>query len=160
MSAGKDVRGIKRGHQFEKVEMYKFVLPENSNEELEKMVNNAEKICSSLEIPYRVKELCTADISFASTHTYDIEMWAPGCNEWLEVSSCSNCGDFQARRANIRYRPEEGSRPEYVHTLNGSGLALPRVLISVMENYQRSDGTIDIPEVLRPYTGFSTISQN
>jgi len=159
MSAGKDVRGIKRGHQFEKVEMYKFVMPENSNEELEKMVSNAEKICSSLEIPYRVKELCTADISFASTRTYDIEMWAPGCNEWLEVSSCSNCGDFQARRANIRYRPEEGSRPEYVHTLNGSGLALPRVLISVMENYQRSDGTIDIPEVLRPYTGFSTISR-
>jgi seryl-tRNA synthetase len=159
MSAGKDVRGIKRGHQFEKVEMYKFVIPENSNEELEKMVDNAEKICSSLKIPYRVKELCTADISFASTRTYDIEMWAPGCNEWLEVSSCSNCGDFQARRANIRYRPEEGSRPEYVHTLNGSGLALPRVLISVMENYQRPDGTIDIPEVLRPYTGFSTISR-
>lgn len=151
MSAGKDVRGIKRGHQFEKVEMYKFVVPENSNEELDKMVSNAEEICSRLEIPYRVKELCTADISFASSRTYDIEMWAPGCNEWLEVSSCSNCSDFQARRANIRYRPTPKSKAEYVHTLNGSGLALPRVVISVMENYQRADGTIDIPEVLRPY---------
>ncbi|MDD4635878.1 MAG: serine--tRNA ligase [Dehalococcoidales bacterium] len=159
MSAGKDVRGIKRGHQFEKVEMYKFAVPENSNEELEKMVRNAEEICARLEIPYRIKELCTADISFASTRTYDIEMWAPGCNEWLEVSSCSNCGDFQARRANIRYRPEPEAKPEYVHTLNGSGLALPRVLISVIENYQCSDGTIDIPEVLRPYTGISHINQ-
>ncbi|MDD5605313.1 MAG: serine--tRNA ligase [Dehalococcoidales bacterium] len=159
MSAGKDVRGIKRGHQFEKVEMYKFAVPGNSNEELEKMASNAEEICARLEIPYRIKELCTADISFASTRTYDIEMWAPGCNEWLEVSSCSNCGDFQARRANIRYRPEPEAKPEYVHTLNGSGLALPRVLISVIENYQCSDGTIDIPEVLRPYTGISHINQ-
>ncbi|MDD4230707.1 MAG: serine--tRNA ligase [Dehalococcoidales bacterium] len=159
MSAGKDVRGIKRGHQFEKVEMYKFVIPETSNEELEKMVANAEEICARLEIPYRVKELCTADISFASTRTYDIEMWAPGCNEWLEVSSCSNCGDFQARRANIRYRRELDSKPEYVHTLNGSGLALPRVLISVIENYQRSDGTIDIPEALKPYIRVSNTSR-
>jgi seryl-tRNA synthetase len=159
MSAGKDVRGIKRGHQFEKVEMYKFVVPEESNQELDKMVANAEEICSRLKIPYRVKELCTADISFASTRTYDIEMWAPGCDEWLEVSSCSNCGDFQARRANIRYRPEPGGKAEYVHTLNGSGLALPRVVISVLENYQRPDGSVDIPEVLRPYTGFSSIDR-
>jgi seryl-tRNA synthetase len=150
MSAGKDVRGIKRGHQFEKVEMYKFCAPEYSNLELEKMVANAEEICRRLQVPYRVKELCTADISFASTHTYDIEMWAPGCNEWLEVSSCSNCGDFQARRANIRFRRDAGEKTEFVHTLNGSGLALPRVLISVMENYQNTDGSISIPEVLRP----------
>ncbi len=135
------------------------MIPETSNEELEKMVANAEEICARLEIPYRVKELCTADISFASTRTYDIEMWAPGCNEWLEVSSCSNCGDFQARRANIRYRPELDSKPEYVHTLNGSGLALPRVLISVIENYQRSDGTIDIPEALKPYIRVSNTSR-
>ncbi|MDD5486212.1 MAG: serine--tRNA ligase [Dehalococcoidales bacterium] len=159
MSAGKDVRGIKRGHQFEKVEMYKFVVPEESNQELDKMIADAEEICSRLKIPYRVKELCTADISFASTRTYDIEMWAPGCDEWLEVSSCSNCGDFQARRANIRYRPEPGGKAEYVHTLNGSGLALPRVVISVLENYQRPDGSVDIPEVLRPYTGFSSIDR-
>ena len=139
--------------------MYKFVVPEESNQELDKMVANAEEICSRLKIPYRVKELCTADISFASTRTYDIEMWAPGCDEWLEVSSCSNCGDFQARRANIRYRPEPGGKAEYVHTLNGSGLALPRVVISVLENYQRPDGSVDIPEVLRPYTGFSSIDR-
>ncbi len=153
MSAGKDVRGIKRGHQFEKVELYKFSDPENSNQELDKMVGNAEDICRKLEIPYRVKELCTGDLGFASSRTYDIEMWAPGCNEWLEVSSCSNCGDFQARRANIRYRPSQGSRADFVHTLNGSGLALPRVLISVIENYQLPDGTVKIPEVLKPYTG-------
>ncbi len=158
MSAGKDVRGIKRGHQFEKVEMYKFTEPEYSNVELEKMVINAEEICRQLEIPYRIKELCTADIGFAANHTYDIEMWAPGCNEWLEVSSCSNCGDFQARRANIRYRSHSDAKAEYVHTLNGSGLALPRVLISVMENYQCADGTIIIPEVLKDYMGANYIA--
>jgi len=157
MSAGKDVRGIKRGHQFEKVEMYKFTKPQASNEELDRMVDNAEEICRRLAIPYRVKALCTADISFASSRTYDIEMWAPGCNEWLEVSSCSNCTDFQARRANIRFRPEPDAKAEFVHTLNGSGLALPRVLISVLENYQRSDGSIGVPEVLKPYTGFDKI---
>jgi len=157
MSAGKDVRGIKRGHQFEKVEMYKFTAPGKSNEELDRLVDDAEEICRRLAIPYRVKALCTADISFASSRTYDIEMWAPGCDEWLEVSSCSNCTDFQARRANIRYRPEPDSKAEFVHTLNGSGLALPRVLISVLENYQRADGSIDIPEVLKPYTGFEKI---
>ncbi|MFA5629168.1 MAG: serine--tRNA ligase [Dehalococcoidales bacterium] len=157
MSAGKDTRGIKRGHQFDKVEMYKFTEPQNSNDELKKMVDNAVDICRKLDIPYRIKKLCTADISFASTKTYDIEMWAPGCQEWLEVSSCSNCGDFQARRANIRYRPSADSKPQYVHTLNGSGLALPRVVIAVMENYQQADGSIAVPEILQPYMGVKTI---
>ena len=151
MSAGKDTKGIKRGHQFDKVELYKFTEPDTSNDELEKMVSNAEQVCRRLEIPYRVIQLCTADLGFASTKSYDIEMWAPGCDEWLEVSSCSNCGDFQARRANIRYRPTPESKPQFVHTLNGSGLALPRVLISVMENYQQADGSILIPEVLQKY---------
>lgn len=157
MSAGKDTRGIKRGHQFDKVELYKFVAAESSDKELEKMVNDAEEVCRRLDIPYRVKELCTGDLGFASAKSYDIEMWAPGCGEWLEVSSCSNCGDFQARRANIRFRPEQGARPQFVHTLNGSGLALPRVVISLLENYQQPDGSIVIPEALRPYTGFEVI---
>ena len=157
MSAGKDTRGIKRGHQFDKVELYKFVEPATSNQELEKMVSAAEEVCQRLTIPYRVLELCTAELGFASTKSYDIEMWAPGCNEWLEVSSCSNCADFQARRALIRYRPASDARPQFVHTLNGSGLALPRVLISVMENYQQADGSIVIPEVLRPYIGAEVI---
>jgi len=157
MSAGKDTRGIKRGHQFDKVELYKFVAPENSDEELEKMVNDAEEVCRRLGIPYRVKQLCTGDLGFASAKSYDIEMWAPGCGEWLEVSSCSNCGDFQARRANIRFRPEPGAKAQFVHTLNGSGLALPRVVISLLENYQQRDGSIVIPEALRPYTGFEVI---
>jgi len=151
MAAGKDTRGIKRGHQFDKVELYKFTEPESSNQELDLMVNNAEIICKKLQIPYRILQLCTGELGFASTKSFDIEMWAPGCGEWLEVSSCSNCGDFQARRANIRYRPEASAKPKYVHTLNGSGLALPRVLISVLENYQQADGSIQIPEVLRPY---------
>jgi len=157
MSAGKDTRGIKRGHQFDKVEMYKFVEPENSNDELDKMVADAEDVCHKLGLPYRIKELCTADLSFASTKSYDIEMWAPGCAEWLEVSSCSNCGDFQARRANIRYRPSPEAKPRFVHTLNGSGLALPRVVIAIMENYQQADGSIVIPEVLQPYIGEKVI---
>ena len=157
MSAGKDTRGIKRGHQFDKVELYKFVEPAASNEELEKMVAAAEKVCQTLELPYRVVELCTAELGFASSKSYDIELWAPGCNEWLEVSSCSNCGDFQARRANIRYRPASDAKPQFVHTLNGSGLALPRVLIAVMENYQQADGSIAIPEALRPYVGAEVI---
>jgi seryl-tRNA synthetase len=157
MSAGKDTRGIKRGHQFDKVELYKVTEPHNSNDELEKMVSAAEEVGKKLKIPYRVLELCTADLGFASTKSYDIEMWAPGCNEWLEVSSCSNCGDFQARRANIRYRPSPDSKPQFVHTLNGSGLALPRVLIAVMENYQQGDGSIVIPEVLQPHVGTEVI---
>ncbi len=157
MSAGKDTRGIKRGHQFDKVELYKFTEPSSSNDELEKMVSAAEEVGKKLKIPYRVLELCTAELGFASTKSYDIEMWAPGCNEWLEVSSCSNCGDFQARRANIRYRPSPDSKPQFVHTLNGSGLALPRVLISVMENYQQEDGSIVIPEALQPYVGIEVM---
>ena len=153
MSAGKDTRGIKRGHQFDKVELYKFTEPSTSEEELEKLVNDAEQVCQKLGLPYRVKQLCTADLGFASTKSYDVEMWAPGCGEWLEVSSCSNCGDFQARRANIRYRPSPESKPQFVHTLNGSGLALPRVLIAIMENYQQVDGSIAIPEALQSYVG-------
>jgi seryl-tRNA synthetase len=151
MAAGTDTRGIKRGHQFDKVELYKLTVPGHSDEELERLVSDAEDICRRLEIPYRVVQLCTGDLGFAACKTYDIEMWAPGCAEWLEVSSCSNCCDFQARRANIRYRPEPGAKSEFVHTLNGSGLALPRVLIAVLENYQQADGTVLIPEVLQPY---------
>jgi len=151
MAAGTDTRGIKRGHQFDKVELYKVTDPESSDEALEKLVADAEDICQKLAIPHRVVQLCTGDLGFAACKTYDIEMWAPGCDEWLEVSSCSNCGDFQARRASIRYRPEPGAKSEFVHTLNGSGLALPRVLIAVLENYQQADGTVLIPEVLEPY---------
>jgi seryl-tRNA synthetase len=153
MSAGKDTRGIKRGHQFDKVELYKYTEPATSYEELEKMVGDAEEVCQKLGLPYRVKQLCTAELGFASAKSYDIDMWAPGIGEWLEVSSCSNCGDFQARRANIRYRPSPDVRPQFVHLLNGSGLALPRVVIAIMENYQNADGSITIPEVLQHYVG-------
>lgn len=157
MAAGKDTRGIKRGHQFDKVEMYKFCEPEKSTEELEKMVGDAEDICQKLGLPYRILKLCTGDLGFASAKSYDVEMWAPGCQEWLEVSSCSVCDDFQARRANIRYRLDAKARPRYVHTLNGSGLALPRVVISILENYQQADGSIAVPEMLRPYMGTDVI---
>jgi seryl-tRNA synthetase len=157
MSAGRDVRGIKRGHQFDKVEMVKLVRPETSDDELQTLVENACEVCRRLGIAFRVVQLCTADISFASAATYDIEMWAPGLGEWLEVSSCSNCTDFQMRRANIRYRPEKGGKTEFLHALNGSGLGLPRTLIAVMENYQQADGSIVIPEVLRPYMGGADI---
>jgi seryl-tRNA synthetase len=159
MSAGKDTRGIKRGHQFDKVEMYKFTEQENSNDELEKMVQNAETVCQKLGLPYRVTMLCTAELGFASSKSYDIEVWAPGCGEWLEVSSCSNCLDFQARRANVRYRPTPESKPLFAHTLNGSGLALPRVLIAVLENYQQADGSVTIPEALQPYMERRTITK-
>ena len=151
MAAGKDTRGIKRGHQFDKVELYKYVKPENSMAELDSLVANAEEVLRRLELPYRVVELCTGDLGFASCKTYDLEVWAPGSNEWLEVSSCSNCGDFQARRANLRFRPEPESKPQFVHTLNGSGLALPRVFIAVLENHQQADGTVLVPEVLNRY---------
>ncbi len=157
MAAGKDTRGIKRGHQFEKVEMYKFVEPETSDEELTRLTGDAEDICRKLELPYRVIQLCSGDLGFAAVKTFDIEMWAAGCQEWLEVSSCSNCGDFQARRANIRYRPDSESKPRFVHTLNGSGLALPRVMISIMENYQQEDGSILVPGALRPYMNTGVI---
>ncbi len=153
MSAGRDVRGIKRGHQFDKVEMYIYCKPEESSVWVEKMREHAEQTCAELGIPYRVKQLCTGDLGFGSTITYDIEAWAPGCDEWLEVSSVSNVTDFQARRANIRYRPAGGGKVRFLHTLNGSGLGLPRTLIAVMENYQQADGSIVVPEVLRPWMG-------
>ena len=153
MSAGRDVRGIKRAHQFDKVEMVKFTRPENSMDELMKLIDNAEQVARELCIPHRVVQMCTGDLSFVSAVKYDIELWAPGCGEWLEVSSCSNFMDFQARRANIRFRRERGAKPEFVHTMNGSGLALPRLMIALMETYQQADGSIKIPEVLRPYMG-------
>ena len=156
-AAGRDTRGIKRVHQFDKVEMYKFVEPQHSEAELERLVADAEDVCQRLGLPYRVLQLCTAELGFASAKSYDLEMWGPGCGEWLEVSSCSNCADFQARRSGIRYRPEQGARPAFVHTLNGSGLALPRVVISILENGQQWDGSVVIPETLRPYTGFDLI---
>ena len=156
-AAGRDTRGIKRVHQFDKVEMYKLVEPDSSEDELRNMLQDAEDVCQRLGLPYRVLQLCAGELGFASAKSYDLEMWAPGCGEWLEVSSCSNCTDFQARRASLRYRPEEGGRPAFVHTLNGSGLALPRVVISIMENCQQADGSIVIPETLRPYTGFDVI---
>jgi seryl-tRNA synthetase len=155
-SAGRDVRGIKRVYQFDKVEMVKFVEPERSSEEHRRLVQDASETLARLEIPYRHLEICTGDLSFVASRKIDLEAWAPGCGEWLEVSSCSNFGDFQARRSNIRYRPEDGGRPRFVHTLNGSGLGLPRTMIAVIENYQQEDGSIDIPVVLRPYMGGAT----
>jgi seryl-tRNA synthetase len=153
MSAGRDVRGIKRGHQFDKVEMYKYCLPENSPAEHEAMLADAEETVRQLGLTYRVLMQCTGDLSFASHITYDIEVWAPGLNEWLEVSSVSNVTDFQARRANIKYRPADGGKARFVHTLNGSGLGMPRTLIAVLENYQQADGSVVVPEVLRPWMG-------
>jgi seryl-tRNA synthetase len=153
MSAGRDVRGIKRGHQFDKVEMYMYARPEESDALLEKMREDAEATCAALGFTYRVKLLCTGDIGFQSAITYDIEVWAAGCNEWLEVSSVSNVRDFQARRANIKYRPADGGKARFLHTLNGSGLGLPRTLIAVIENNQQADGSIVVPEVLRPWMG-------
>jgi seryl-tRNA synthetase len=149
------VRGIKRGHQFDKVEMVKVVPadPELSDKELTRLMDNAEDICRMLKLPYRILQMCTGDLSFVACKKFDIEIWAAGCKEWLEVSSCSNFHDFQARRMNLRYRPEAGAKPVYPHTLNGSGLALPRVVIGILENYQQADGTVVIPEVLRPYMG-------
>jgi len=152
-SAGRDVRGIKRVHQFDKVEMVKIVEPETSRDELMALIDNAEDVCRRLALPHRVVQMCTGDLSFTAAAKYDVEVWAAGCGEWLEVSSCSNFGDFQARRAQIRYRPERGANAQYAHTLNGSGLALPRILIAVLENYQQADGAVVVPEVLRPYMG-------
>ena len=157
-AAGKDTRGIKRVHQFDKVELYKLVTPESSGQELERLLEDAQDVCRRLDIPFRVVRLCAGDMGFPSAESFDLEMWAPGCQEWLEVSSCSNCTDFQARRANIRYRPQAGARPQLVHTLNGSGLALPRVLIAILETYQQADGSIRVPDVLRPYMGLDTIA--
>ncbi len=153
MSAGRDVRGIKRGHQFDKVEMYIFCKPEDSAAMLEKMRAHAEATCAGLGLTYRVKQLCTGDLGFGSTITYDIEVWAAGLQEWLEVSSVSNVTDFQARRAGIRYRPADGSKVRFVHTLNGSGLGMPRTLIAVLEDYQQVDGSVKVPEALLPWMG-------
>jgi seryl-tRNA synthetase len=153
ISAGRDVRGIKRGHQFDKVEMYIYCRPEESKDMHEKMREDAEETCRKLGFTYRIKQLCTGDIGFGASITYDLEVWAAGCQEWLEVSSVSNVTDFQARRANIKYRPAEGGRIRYPHTLNGSGLGMPRTLIAVLENNQQADGTVIVPEVLRPWMG-------
>lgn len=157
-SAGKDTRGLLRVHQFDKVELVKFVAPETSYDEHEKLLNNAEVILQRLGLPYRVVLLSTGDMGFSAAKCYDLELFAPGVDKWLEVSSCSNFEDFQARRANIRYRPEPKAKPEFVHTLNGSGVALPRLVVALMENYQQADGTIVVPEVLRPYMRTDVIS--
>ncbi|MDP9365892.1 MAG: serine--tRNA ligase [Chloroflexota bacterium] len=153
ISAGRDVRGIKRGYQFDKVEMVKFVHPDQAAEEHRRLLDEASEVLRRLELPYRVVQLCTGDLGFAAADKIDLEVWAPGSGEWLEVSSCGLFLDFQARRANLRFRPEGGGRPRFLHTLNGSGLALPRTMIAILEGYQREDGTIEVPEVLRPYLG-------
>jgi seryl-tRNA synthetase len=152
-SYGKDVRGLIRQHQFNKVEMVKFSEPETSYDELESMVQNAEEVLKRLKVPYRVVELCTGDLGFGAAKTYDLEVWLPGQNAYREISSCSNCEDFQARRANIRYRKETKGRPIFVHTLNGSGLAVGRTLVAVLENYQQRDGSVIVPQALRAYMG-------
>ncbi len=149
-AAGKDTRGLIRLHQFDKVEMVKFVAPETSYDELESLVTNAEDVLQRLELPYRIIELCSGDLSFAAAKCYDIELWAPGQKAWLEVSSCSNFEDFQARRAGIRYRNADG-KTRFVHTLNGSGVALPRLVVAILENYQQADGSVTVPEALVPY---------
>ena len=153
ISAGRDVRGIKRGYQFDKVEMVKFVHPDESAAEHQRLIEEAADVLRGLELPYRKVQLCTGDLGFAAADKVDLEVWAPGSGEWLEVTSCGVFLDFQARRANIRFRPAAGGRPRFVHTLNGSGLALPRTMIAVIENYQQADGTIAVPGVLRPYLG-------
>jgi seryl-tRNA synthetase len=153
ISAGSEVRGIKRGYQFDKVEMYVFCRPEESEGELERILGHAEETCRLLDLTYRQLELCTGDLGFTAHKTYDLEVWAPGTEEWLEVSSISNCGAFQARRANTRYREKEGESTRIVHTLNGSGLGLPRTMIAILENYQQADGSVVVPDVLRPWMG-------
>ncbi|MBR2223196.1 MAG: serine--tRNA ligase [Christensenellaceae bacterium] len=156
-SAGRDTRGLIRQHQFNKVELVKFARPDNSFEELEKLTADAEEILKALKIPYRVVALCAGDIGFSSCKTYDIEVWMPSYNRYVEISSCSNFMDFQARRANIRFRDGAKGKPEYVHTLNGSGLAIGRTTAAILENYQRADGSIEVPEVLRKYMGVDVI---
>jgi len=153
MSAGRDVRGIKRGHQFDKVEMYIYCRPEEAGAELEKMLADAEQTCAELGLTYRIVQLCTGDLGEKAQITYDIEVWSPGVNEWLEVSSVSCVGDFQARRAGVRYRPAGEKRTRYPYTLNGSGLGVPRTMIAILENYQQADGSVVVPEVLRPWMG-------
>ena len=156
-AAGRDTRGIKRVRQFEKVEMFQFVDPKYSEGVLDEMIADAIDLCERLGLPWRLLALATGDISFQSAQTFDLEVWAPGSQEWLEVSSLSDCTDFQGRRSNTRFRPEGGGSPAFVNSLNGSGLALPRIVIAILENYQQADGTVSIPEVLRPYTGFDSI---
>lgn len=155
-SAGRDVRGMLRQHQFDKVELVKLCTPETSYEELEKLTGNAERVLQLLELPYRVVALCSGDIGFGSAKTYDLEVWLPSQGKYREISSCSNCEDFQARRMNTRYHPADGDRPRFIHTLNGSGIAIGRALIAVFENYQREDGSIAIPQALVPYMGGTT----
>jgi seryl-tRNA synthetase len=150
-SAGRDTRGLIRQHQFNKVELVKFVRPEDSAAELESLTNDAEKVLQRLGLPYRVVQLCTGDLGFSSAKTYDLEVWMPSYGRYVEISSCSNFLDFQARRANIKYRPEPGKKPEFVHTLNGSGVAVGRTVAAILENFQRSDGSVEVPEALRPY---------
>ena len=152
-SYGQDVRGLIRQHQFNKVELVKLTEPQSSYEELEKMVHDAEEVLRRLKLPYRVIELCTGDLGFASAKTYDLEVWLPAQGAYREISSCSNCEDFQARRAQIRYRPDKRSKALFVHTLNGSGLAVGRTVVAILENYQQKDGSVIVPEVLRPYMG-------
>ena len=153
ISGGREVRGIKRVFEFQKVEMVKFAHPDHSESELDRLLREALFIVDELKLPYRVLNLSTGDMSFSSAHTFDIETWAPGSGEWLEISSCSLFRDYQARRANLRFRPEGGGRPQFLHTLNGSGLALPRTIIAILESFQQADGTIVVPDVLRPYLG-------
>jgi seryl-tRNA synthetase len=156
-SYGKDTRGLVRVHQFDKVELVKFVRPETSYDELETLVGNARKVFELLGIPYRVLLLASGDLSFAAAKCYDIEVYAAGLDKWLEGSSCSNFEDFQARRANISYKGKDGKKKGFVHTLNGSGVALPRTMIAILENYQTPEGNVVIPEVLRPYMGGLTL---
>jgi seryl-tRNA synthetase len=156
-AAGKDTRGLIRVHQFDKVELVRVTTPERSMAEHEMLTAHAERVLQLLGLPYRVVLLAAGDTGFASAKTYDLELWAPGVGKWLEVSSCSNFGDFQARRANIRYRPAPGEKPRFVHTLNGSALAFPRTIIAILEHYQRADGTVRIPDALRPYFGGDTL---
>ncbi|WP_127837296.1 serine--tRNA ligase [Clostridium prolinivorans] len=156
-SAGRDTRGLIRQHQFNKVELVKFAKPENSYDELEKLTNDAERVLQGLGLPYRVVKLCSGDLGFSSACTYDIEVWMPSYNRYVEISSCSNFEDFQARRANIRYRENPKDKPQYVHTLNGSGVAVGRTVAAILENYQNEDGTVTVPEVLRPFMGTDII---
>ena len=157
-AGGRDVRGIKRVHQFEKVEMYQLVAPEDSLTALRELLSHAEEVVAALGLPYRVLQICAGDLGFQSAATFDLEVWSPASQEWVEVSSCSNCTDFQARRANLRFRRSLGSRPEFPHTLNGSGLAVPRVLIALLETYQRSNGSVVVPTVLQDYLGLRELT--
>jgi len=157
-AAGKDTRGLLRVHEFDKIELVRFVAPETSGDQLELLTSHAEKILQLLELPYRVVRLASGDTGFASAHTYDLETFAPGVGKWLEVSSCSNFTDFQARRANIRYKPADGGKPRFVHTLNGSGLAFPRIIASILEHHQQEDGSVRVPTALRTYLGAERLS--